>query len=97
MLRSAFLGAIFVAAIIPGASARVVNCPGAYYAQRLNGELIIVCPSPPIPPEEREKAERAWLDSWRAEQTRLDSLTKCDERPLPPMAWKRCGYAPPRG
>lgn len=44
-----------------------VTCPGGYTAQRLNGELVIVCPGPPLTPEQarqqREQAERIFRDN----------------------------------
>jgi hypothetical protein len=43
-----------------------VTCPNGYTAQRLNGELVIVCPSPPMTPEQarqqREQAERIFRE-----------------------------------
>ena len=48
-----------------------VTCPGGYTAQRLNGELVIVCPPPPMTSEQaarqREQAEQIARD----EQERL--------------------------
>jgi len=53
-----------------------VTCPGGYTAQRLNGELVIVCPPPPMTPEQarqqREQAERIARDE--AERLRRQSV-----------------------
>lgn len=47
-----------------------VTCPGGAIAQRLNGELVLVCPSPMTPEQMRQQREQAEQIS-RDEQERL--------------------------
>jgi hypothetical protein len=47
-----------------------VTCPGGYTAQRLNGELVIVCPSP-ITPEQARRLREQQEQIGRDEQQRL--------------------------
>lgn len=78
VLAAMAAGALLLAVLATTATAQVqthpdggVTCPGGYTAQRLNGELVIVCPPPPMTPEQarqqREQADRIFRD----EQERL--------------------------
>jgi hypothetical protein len=77
MTRAALTTAILAAtlAIAAGASGHAqvtmqpgggVSCPGAYYAQRLDGRMMIMCPPPPVTKQQADEYGRQW---WQAHDT----------------------------
>jgi len=63
-----------------------VSCPGAYYAQRLDGRLVIVCPPPPVSPEASKQFGREWQERQDANDARWEADRKgrrCQEIPRP--------------
>lgn len=53
-----------------------VTCPGGYTAQRLNGQLVIVCPGPPMTPEQarQQREQAAQIARDEAERLRRQSV-----------------------
>jgi len=47
-----------------------VSCPGAYYAQRLDGRMMIMCPPPPVTKQQADEYGRQWLKAHDAEAAR---------------------------
>lgn len=92
IIRAAIRTAIALATVA-AAAAQVtmhpgggVSCPGAYYAQRLDGRLIIVCPPPPVSKQQADEYGRAWLKEHEEEAARqeADRMTRrCKEIPRP--------------
>ena len=66
MARTLVMAGALALAVAGTATAQVqthpdggVTCPQGYTAQRLNGELVIVCPSPITPEEAHRQVEQA--------------------------------------
>ena len=92
MIRAALMAAVALATVA-AAQAQVtmqpdggVSCPGAYYAQRLDGRLVIVCPPPPVSGKESAEFGREWQARQDADAARWEADRKgrrCREIPRP--------------
>ena len=64
-----------------------VSCPGAYYAQRLDGRMMIMCPPPPVTKQQADQYGRQWLKAHDAEAARWRKFNsesgRCSETPRP--------------
>jgi len=64
-----------------------VSCPGAYYAQRLDGRMMIMCPPPPVTKQQADEYGRQWLKAHDAEAARWRKFNsesgRCNETPRP--------------